>query len=206
MIAARHGVAATARTIPWPALLAGAAACIVVLVVAPLVSEASLLARSPGLGALALCIGAAFLLDDAAAATVSATPRSLAQRRILRIALALPLLCAVWAATLWYATAAPSAPFGPDARGALSLQLAAMLTLTLAASAIALRAMPDEPVGWCGVIVPCAIVGVAPLLPERLALLAAPGSEAWDAAQQRWVVLLALGVIALVLASRDPAA
>lgn len=191
---------------PWPALVAGAVTCIAVLVLVPLVGDAAPLASWPGLGALALCSGAAFLLDDAAAATVGATPSSLARRRILRVALALPLLCAVWAGTLWYATAASSARFGPDARGALSLQLAAMLALTLAASAIALRAMPDEAVGWCGVIVPCMIVGVAPLLPERLALLAPPESDAWGAAQQRWAALLAVGVIALAWASRDPAA
>ena len=206
MIAARHRVGVTARTIPWPALVAGALTCIAVLVLAPLVNASSPLARWPGLGALALCIGAAFLFDDPAAATVGATPRSLARRRMLSVALALPLLCAVWAGTLWYATAVHGAPFGPDARGALSLQLAAMLTLTLAASAIALRALPGEQIGWCGAIVPFVIVGVAPLLPTQLALLAPPGGDAWHGTQQRWTALLVLGVIALVWGSRDPAA
>ncbi|MDX7140898.1 hypothetical protein SJ263_23825, partial [Enterobacter hormaechei] len=72
------------------------------------------------------------------------------------IALALPLLFAVWTACLWYATSTQGAWFGPDTRLALSIQFAAMLTLTLAASAIALRIMSDEHGGWSGALAPLA--------------------------------------------------
>ena len=80
-----------------------------------------------------------------------------------------------------------------------------MLALTLAASGIALRVMPDEHGGWTGAVVPFAVLGAALALPERWALLLPPGDGAWSAAQQRWAVLLALGVLMLVWASRDPA-
>jgi hypothetical protein len=194
-----------ARTVAWPALLAGAVACGAVGV-ASLAPGLSPRARWPGLGALALCTGAAFVLDDAAGATVAASPRSLARRRMLRIALALPLLCGVWAASLSYATTAHGALLGPDARAALSMQFAAMLTLTLAASAIALRVTADAHGGWTAIVVPFTLLGAALTLPKRWALLALPGDDAWHAAQQRWAALLALGVLLLTLASRDPAA
>lgn len=193
-----------ARTVAWPALLAGATACVAVIVLASLGDSPR--GRWPGLGALALCAGAAFLLDDPAGSTVGATPRSLARRRMLRVALALPLLCVVWAGSLWYATAAHDAWFGPDTRAALSVQFAAMLALTLAASATALRVMPDEHGGWTGVVVLFTLLGAVYWLPERWTLLAVAGDGAWGAVQQRWAALLALAVCALVWASRDPAA
>ena len=192
------------RTVAWPVLLGGGVICVVVIVVSPLARGSQ--GAWPGFGALALCVGAAFVLDDAAGATVGATPRSLARRRLARIALALPLLGAVWAASLWYATAAQGAWLGPDARLGLSLQFAAMLAVTLAASAVALRIMPDEHGGWTGVLAPFAIFGAAVLLPERWGLIAAPGNATWEGAQQRWWALLAIGLVTLAWASRDPAA
>lgn len=203
--AALQWLALVARTVAWPAMLAGALACVALVVLAPLAPGSSPLAHWPGLGALALCTGAAFLLDDTATAIAGATPTSLARRRLLRIALALPLLCGVWAGSLWYATAGDAAWFGPDTRATLSLQLAAMLTLTLAGSAIALRVMPDEHGGWTGAVMPFAILAAALALPERWALLAAPADGAWPAAQQRWAALLALGLVTLMWANRDPA-
>jgi len=197
-------LAPVARTIAWPALTGGALACVAVVVAAPHLPAAFPLARWPGLGALTLCVGAAFLLDDDAATTVDATPTSLAQRRLLRVALALPLLGAVWAAALWYATSAPQAWFGPDARVALSLQLGAMLALTLAASALALRALPGEHCGWTGAVAPFALLSAMLALPERWTLLAMPGDAAWAAVQQRWTALLVLGLITFAWAGREP--
>ena len=189
----------------WPVLLGGSLACLVSVVLAPLAAGSSGLARWPCFGAAALCVGAAFLLDDAAGTTVGATPTSLARRRLMRLALAAPLLCGAWAGSLWYATARDGAWFGPDARVALTVQFGAMLALTLAASAIALRVLPDEQGGWTGAVVPFVIVGAALALPERWTLLAAPGDGVWLAVQQRWAALLAVGVVAFLWANREPA-
>ncbi|MCA1679433.1 MAG: hypothetical protein LC777_11015, partial [Actinobacteria bacterium] len=92
-----------AHALPWPALGGGALACSAV-VVAMYGLPASPLGRWPGLGGLALCTGAAFILDDPARSTVAATPMTLARWRLLRIALALPLLLGVWSASLWAMT------------------------------------------------------------------------------------------------------
>ncbi len=185
-------------------LLATALLCGAVVVLAPLVPGTPPFMRWPGFGALALCIGAALLLDDDAAVTVAASPTSLARRRLLRVGLALPLLGAVWAASLWYATSADGAWYGPSARAALSLQLAAMVALTLAASAVALRAMPGEQGGWSAAAMPLALLGLALALPPRVGLLVQPGDERWHGAQQRWAVLLAIGLVVLLWAGREP--
>ncbi len=132
--------------------------------------------------------------------------RRTAKHRMLRIALALPLLGGVWAASLYYAITADGAPLGPDARGALSIQASAMLATTLGASAAALRLMPGEVGGWAAVVIPFAVLVCVYYLPQRWALLATPAESCWKAAQQRWVLLLAVGVLALIWASRDPAA
>ncbi len=199
-------LAPVARTLAWPALLCGGAGCVAIVVLTSLDLDASPGARWPGLGAVALCVGAAFVLDDPAGATLDASPTSLAQRRMLRIALVAPLLCGVWTALLYYATSAAGAPWGPEARGALSVQFAAMLAATFGASAAALRLMPGERAGWVAVVAPFALLVAAYYLPERWALLAAPGEPGWNGAQQRWVLLLAAGLLTFVWASRDPAA
>lgn len=202
----RQRLALIARTLAWPALIGGAALCVAIIVLTSLDVDSSPLARWPGLGALALCVGAAFVLDDPASATTDASPTSLAKRRMLRIALTLPLLGGVWAASLYYATSADGAPLGPDARGALSIQASAMLATTLGASAAALRLMPGETSGWAAVGIPFALLACVYYLPQRFALLATPAEPGWQSAQQRWVLLLAVGVLALIWASRDPAA
>ncbi len=199
-------LARIARTIAWPALLAGAAACAGVVALAGLTDAMSAQSRWPGLGALALCGGVAFLLDDAAESMLGASPTTLARRRMLRIALALPLACAVWAGSLWYATSLESAPFGPDARQGLSVQFAAMLAVTLGASAAALRLARGERGGWTAVFVLFGLLAAAFYAPQRWALLVGTDDPGWAGAQQRWLVLLALGVLMLAAASRDPAA
>lgn len=193
-----------ARTLPWAPLLAGALLCGLLAALVPLLGDASPLERWPGFGALALCIGAAFLFDDDAAATTAATPTSLARRRLLRLALGLPLLAVVWAGSLWYATSAHDAPFGPETRAALSLQLGALLALTLGASAIALRVMPGEQGGWIGVTAPLALLGLAFAMPDRIGLLALPADAGWQTAQACWAVVLAIGLSMLAWAVREP--
>lgn len=203
---ARLLAAPTARTIAWPALLGGGLVGLVLVVAGRLGSaDAAPLARWPGLAALALCLGAAWLLDDAASLTVACTPTPLALRRLMLIALALPLLGGLWAVELWYATGgAGHALFGPAARGALSLEFAAMLTFALAVSALALRVMPESRGGFAGIVAPFALLTLAAALPARWTLLALPGDGAWTASHLRWAAILAVGVLILAWTSREP--
>ncbi len=83
------------------------------------------------LAAIGICVGVAFILDDAAAATVASAPTPLLVRRALRVGLATAPLAALWALLSWLA--------GGAASWAMSLELAAMLALTLAAAAVATR-------------------------------------------------------------------
>ena len=198
-------LAAVARSLPWPALLGGALGCGAVTALLAHQLSWPVLARWPGLGALALCIGAAFVLDDAAGAITGATPCPLARRRLQRVALALPLLAFAWAGSLWYTGSADPAWSGTTAQLGLTLQVGAMLALTLAGSAVALRAMPGERGGWTGVLALFALAGLTRALPERWTLLAQTGDPAWAAAQFRWAALLAFGLLMLVAACRDAA-
>src|SRR6185436_19428767 len=126
--------------------------------------------------------------------------------RLLRVALALPLLCGAWTVSLWVATSGDDGLFGPGARAGLSVQFAALLALTLAGSAVALRVRPDGRSGWAGVVAPFVLMAVVYYVPQRWTMLAAPGDSAWPASQHRWVALLVLAALTLALASRDPAA
>jgi hypothetical protein len=197
-------LARVAQTIAWPALLGGALGCVAAVTIAA--HDASPLGTWPGLGAVMLCAGAAFLLDDDAGAAADAAPTSLARRRMLRVALALPLLCGAWTASLWIATSGDDGLFGPGARAGLSVQFAAMLALTLAGSAVALRVRPDARSGWAGAVAPFVLLAVVYYVPQRWTMLAAPGDSAWLASQHRWIALLVLAGLTLVLATRDPAA
>jgi hypothetical protein len=128
--------------------------------------------------------------------------RHRSRRRMLRITLALPLLCAIWGATLWFATIADDTPYGPDARAALTLKIVAMV----AASAVALRTMAPRARWLDRSHRTVALLAFAYVLPHQWTLLAAPGDDAWLAAQQRWSALLALALLTLAWASGDPLA
>ena len=195
----------TARTIGWPALLAGAAVGLGLLGAGRLgLADAAPLAHWPGMAALALCLGAAWLLDDPSTATVASTPTPLALRRLVRLALALPPLGALWALELWYATGGSGAGlFGPASRGALSLEFAAMLALTLAAAALALRVQPEGRGSWAGIGAVFGLLALATVLPARFTLLALPGDGAWAASHLRWAAILAAGMLVLAWTSRE---
>ena len=132
---------------------------------------------------IALCIGAAFVLDDPAADTVESSPPPLLFRATLRIALILPLVAVLWGLLLWDA-------HRPTV-GASTLELAGMLALTLAAAAL-LNGAAAGPV----LLV---LLGAARLLPDRWSIF--DGSRG---AHERWAVLLAIGLTGFLYASLDP--
>lgn len=150
------------------------------------------------LAAIGICVGAAFILDDAAATTVASAPTSLLVRRALRVALAVVPLAAVWALLSSFADGV--------AWWAVSLELAAMLALTLAAAALAGRIRGDGRGGVAAGPALLAFLAAAYLLlPSRWGLFpASPDDPFWMAAHQRWALILLAGVLGVLWVGRDP--
>jgi hypothetical protein len=145
-----------------------------------------------------LAVGAAFLLDDAAVDTLAASPTSLAWRRGHRL-----LVLAVLGGVPWaLAVGAVAWRGGEPPVAGLTLELAAMLALAVAASSlIARRACAPEP-GVLAVPVIVGLVLASARLPERWALFVPPGPS-WGPAHLRWSVLLLAAVLAVLACTRD---
>jgi hypothetical protein len=206
-------LAPTARTIRWLAILAAAVAAGLALWAAK--GELSRAATVPLLpfrvSAILLCLGAAFVLDDDAGATVESAPTDLLVRRGLRLLLAIPVVAMAWGTVLWIGSAAAGSGTGRSMRGplpawALSLEAAALLAVTLAAAAVGTRALGHGKGGTAAgpmllVFVMCmvAIDRYWPLF------VASPADSGWAMAHARWALILLAAVIVLVGASLDPA-
>lgn len=163
------------RTTAWPAII-GAAAVAAGLLALPGSDDLLLL----GAGIVAASV--AFVIEDAAEATIVAVPIRLLARRLVRLGTALPLVGALWALVVWRG----------DADGAVATLVLAALAMLAAAVAALYGAV-------AGAMAPPAVIVVAFVLPERLALL-----DGSDAATARWLVLLGVAVVAFCAASRDP--
>lgn len=140
--------------------------------------------------ALALGLAVASILDDPAADTIAAVPPTLLSRRILTIALVLPAVVAAWAGLVSLSgIAAPVA-------GAMTLQLGGLILLTLAFAAALARGG-----AVAGPLVVLAFLGARAAAPGW-AFSPELGDWRWDVA---WAGLAACALLALLLASRDPA-
>ena len=160
--------------------------------------SALLLVRAIGVMAV---LGAAFVLDDEAAATLESSPSTVAWRRSLRFLTAAILVAVPWAVAWWRVDAhGTSAPWA-----GLTIELAALLALALATAAGVTRWAGTTDPGVATTPVVFGVVLGAFQLPPRLALYGAPG-PGWDAAHLRWWVLLAAAALVLLWCGRDPAA
>lgn len=179
------------RTVAWPALVPAA---LLGLAILQLDGDRVVLLR---LAAVALCVAAAFALDDPAAETTAAAPAPLLFRRALRLALVLPLVGVAWALLLGAG--------GPVPEGGLTLELAAMLAFALAASAWAAAYVADGRGGLAAApVLLVALAAAAIALPERWTLFAGAADPRWTAAHARWTAVLVLALLALLAASVDP--
>lgn len=160
----------------WPAVI-GAAAVAAGLLALP-GSDGSLLLLGAGIVAASV----AFVIEDPAEVTIAAVPIRLLARRLVRLGTALPLVGALWAFVVWRG----------DADGAVA-------TLVLVALAMLAAAVAARCGAVAGAMAPPAVIVVALVLPERLALL-----DGSDAATTRWLVLLGLAIVAFCAANRDP--
>ena len=196
----------TARAVGWapPLAACGLSLGLLALAVRPgLELPAGRLVLWLRLAMIVAVLGHAFLLDDPSEPTTEAVAGSLLLRRALRVALLLPVTAAWWAAAVWRVRAVH--PRLPLPVAAYTLEVAALLAVTVALAAAGSRLAPER---RGGVVAAPALLGLASaafLLPAQLALYAQPGEAAWDGAHRRWALLLGLALAAFAAASRDPA-
>ena len=196
----------TTRAVGWgPALAAfGLSLGLLALAVRPgLALSPEELVRWLRLATIVAALGCAFVLDDPSEPTTESVAGSLLLRRTLRVALLLPAAAAWWVAALWRVRAVH--PGLPLPVAALTLEVTALLAVTLALAAAGSHLAPERRGGVVAAPALLALAVAATLLPGRVALYAQPVVGAWDAAHQRWVALLGLALATFAAASRDPA-
>lgn len=176
------------RAVVWqPVVLGGAAAMV-------LAYDGFRTGTEQTLAAASVALGCAFMLDDPARVTVSGSPAPLWWRQSVRIMLVLPLAGLLWLAAMQMA----GLPREALASGAL--EVATMVAVTFAAAAFAVRHSGDGLGGAAAGPMLLAMVVCSLVLPPRWAV------HPVVAHQGRWVLFLGGAVLALIVASRDPAA
>jgi hypothetical protein len=152
--------------------------------------------------ALLLAVGAAFLLDDPAEESTAHLPTPRWLVRALRVALALPAMALVWAATVRVALPPRPDP-SPYPVGALTLEAGALVAAGLAIAAAAAALVPEGLGGVAAGPVVLALVGAALLLPERFQPFVGPAHPRWRDAHEQWALAGAAALALLAWASRD---
>jgi hypothetical protein len=193
---------ATARSVRWPPALG---ALLVVTGLATWQDEAFdafgstlLMVR---MVAVLLALGAVFVLDDAAAVSVAASPTPLWWRRMLRYGVAAVFVLPAWAAVLAYAHS--HQPELPWLR--LTLELTVFVTLGLAVAGAAARWFDATDPGTTAALGVLGFTFITANLPPPFAFFATPESAAWDPSTLRWSVALVVALAVLTAVSSDPA-
>ena len=155
------------------------------------------------IGALLLCMGAAFVLDDATEETIGHVPTPLLMRRALRIALLLPVLAVAWAAMLHIAGDVGPREGGPIPAGDLTLEAATLLAIAFCAASLAARYTSDRLGGVAAAPIVLGLVAIALFLPENQSMiLGAPSYARWADAHDWWRVVLTMAIIGFVWLNR----
>jgi hypothetical protein len=150
-----------------------------------------------------LALAGGFVLDDAAATILQASPYPLARRLGLRIGCAAAIIATLWAIAL--IRLLPNAAAGQRAALGLgiSVELAAALAVVWAAAGFGRRRGMDEPgIATAPVLLGLIFVGAAQ---DRLPMVVGLGAE-WLPVHLRWTAVLTAAVICLAYEMRDPAA
>jgi hypothetical protein len=149
--------------------------------------------------AIALCLSAAFLVDDPTAETVGGTPTPLLLRRGVQIVVGLPLLLAIWGAILAYAG------FG-ELHAAMWAEFAGMLALTLALAAIGARIIGNERAGMFAAPALMIVLVASAFVSARWRPLPLdPVGTGWFDLYGRWAIAFVVSSAVFLIAGRDPA-
>lgn len=161
-------------------------------------SEMPIRARVVG---VALAIVLAWVIEDGAGLTVSASPTPVGSRRLLRLALPVSVALAGWVGACmvaWHRDHDISpAP--------VTIEIAALGCLVVALAARLDRADPQERSGHVAALVPFAVIFTAQYLPDWAALAPEDQPTPFDPEHRRWLVLMFIGFVVSIMACRDPA-
>jgi hypothetical protein len=156
------------------------------------------------LAAVCAALGAAFVLDDAAARSIPTVPTSRLTRNLVRVAVAVPAVALWWVGTLRLVLTMAHHRHVPGT--ALTLEAAALVSASLALAAIAQRGGSDANTGLFAAPAVLALAAVIWFLPPRVALVLPPDDPQWTQSHRRWATLLGVGVVVFLLAGRERAA
>ena len=190
----------TPGPLPWPPLIGATAAAAAVVGLATARGGVSGLAVQ--VAGLALAAGAAYLLDDPAAAVTVTVPRSLWRRRSATVVRGLAVLTATWTVLLVLPRRGGDGLDDP----AVTVQTAGVALLALAAAAVLARRGTPEPGNLVAPAV--ALVGIgALLLQPMLGVTLFVGADRPPDNWLSWWVGVVIGMLLVLLAAwRDPAA
>ncbi len=193
---ARLLVRPTIRAIRWSPFLAVVPLGALVMVVGRAADTPAPMANLPAM-ALLLAASTGFVLDDPAEDTIASTPTPLLVTRVVRIAVALPLALACWAAAVVHAGLGRVSVYltvGFVAQCTVALGIAAAATLVVGRSRAGL-------VSAFGLVLVFVVVPFA----FDVSLALTPTSQTWGHLYGRWLVVGALGLLSMALASSGPA-
>lgn len=194
----------TARAISWHPPLWAAALALLYVVLEARSGYIDYRITVLRVGALLLCMGAAFVLDDVTEDTIGHVPTPLLMRRALRISLLLPVLATAWAAMLYLAGDVGSQDGGPMPLGDLTLEAATLLAIALCAACLGARFTSDRLGGIVAAPVLLALVGVAMFLPENQRMILGSAFHVrWEDAHEWWRAVLVMAVLGFVWLNRS---
>jgi fluoroquinolone transport system permease protein len=195
-----------ARTIKWPAIVASfvPALGIVWYVSNDQYANVGTAALSLRLAALSLAVAIAFVLDDPTEDLTGPAPVSLLARRVVRVALALPVVILFWIVLVAMANGA-SFMTQTLSQTTMLVELFAFISLAVGGAAIGGRHLADKLGGPAGAGIVVCVVAVGGLLPWGRSLLAqVPGTAAYTQLRSWWWVAIAAGALAFVMFSATP--
>lgn len=185
------------RAVPWSTLAIGVAPAAVALVVAFGFHERGWAGQLVQVGLLMLAVPASFVLDEATAATVEATPRSPWWILAARASALLALLVATAAVVLAWGALVPTPEIA-----ALALTPAGVVLLAAAGAALMRRAGRATPGDVVAGAMGFAVLGIWLFGPEWRGISALPAPGAVDGRDVvAWLSVMAAAAVAAVWAS-----
>lgn len=196
------------RSVRSGPLLAGAVASWLIVAHAGLGDSEPRLVKALRLAALAMCAGAAYLLDDPTEGTLGASPSPLSFRRGLKLLIGGLAIAGPWGSLLvlsdhmWPAGSPHELP-----SAGLSLELVALGLAGLALASLLIRPpnVPSAGPVASGLLAALWITAFWHPKLQQWMFGGVPGDSAWADARLRWTAVAALAAGAILARARDPA-